>query len=172
MMHVPVAYTDLSNTNALAHKSALRRTRDAGIQTPLAATVPHAHLLGRGNVLLVEDDPEVLAFATAAVQSFGYNVYPAQTAEEALSFFDRDLPIDVLFADIRLPGSMNGIALAHAAKKIDSGVEVLMTSGYPQGTYLKLLGFQDDMDFIPKPYPVSVLREKLDMLNNHHKRFS
>jgi two-component SAPR family response regulator len=88
-----------------------------------------------------------------------------------MAVFENEVPVDVLFCDIRLPGQMNGVALAHAAKKIDSGVEVLMTSGYPQGVYLKLMGFNDDMDFIPKPYPVSVLREKLDTLNSHHKRF-
>lgn len=173
MTHTTGSFTESPNTIFhLGPKPAFRRPQNSKPKAIPAAPVPHSHLLGRGNVLLVEDDPDVLSFATAAVRSFGYTVYPAKNAEEALAVFENELPVDVLFCDIRLPGTMNGVALAHAAKKINPGVEVLMTSGYSQGTYLKLLGYNGEMDFIPKPYPVSALREKLDTLNSNHRRFS
>ncbi len=110
-----------------------------------------------GAVLVVEDDPDVLAVAVEALSSLGYDVYSAANATEALSILRRETPIDVLFSDIVMPGNMNGIELAREARRLRPGIRVLLSSGYTRPDLLA----EDNSDFIPKPYQMAELDRQL-----------
>ena len=127
------------------------------------AEVPEPAPLADGHgtrVLLVEDNHEVGAFATQALQELGYHTVWATDGERALTELERvPLRFEVVFSDVVMPG-MNGVDLAHEIRRRRPGMPVLLTSGYSdvlaaQGTH----GFE----LLRKPYSVADLSRMLRM---------
>jgi DNA-binding NtrC family response regulator len=82
-------------------------------------------------ILIVEDEPLLLDHVGEVLSDVGYRVLLAANAAEALHYLaDRTCPIDLLFTDIRMPGGLNGLALAQAAREGRPGVPVLLTTGF------------------------------------------
>ena len=63
-------------------------------------------------VLVVEDDPLVLLSAVAMIEDAGYDVLEATNADEAIALLEAHPQIRVVFTDIEMPGSMDGLKLA------------------------------------------------------------
>jgi DNA-binding LytR/AlgR family response regulator len=59
----------------------------------------------------------------------GFDVHAVGNARDALSHLGAQWPVDVLFADIDLPGGIDGIRLAQLARKLRPDLAVVMTSG-------------------------------------------
>ena len=109
-------------------------------------------------LLLVEDDPIVGSMVAAALDEMGYAVLRAGNAEEALVLLnDRALRIDILFSDVVMPGAMNGIDLAHTARRLRPGLPVVLTTGYSED-----IARIDGVRVLPKPYRVGELAELLE----------
>jgi CheY-like chemotaxis protein len=91
----------------------------------------------------------------------GYEVVEAETADEALRILDQHGDIEVLFTDIRMPGSMNGLELARVVHERWPAVKILITSGdtFPQDSEIA-----DHGRFLAKPYRTEVLRREVDKL--------
>ncbi|MDZ7768756.1 MAG: PAS domain S-box protein [Woeseiaceae bacterium] len=85
---------------------------------------------GHGNVLVVEDDPFVRAYAVASVESLGYSTIAAIDGHNALAHLNGDAEIDILFSDVVMPGGVNGLELASQAIELRPRIKVLLTSGY------------------------------------------
>ena len=102
----------------------------------VSAAVPPTLQGLRGNetVLVVEDEPEVRGIAVAFLRTLGYAVHEAADAEQALRHLRDDPAIALLFSDVVLGGSTNGIELAHAARALRPTLPVLLTSGYELGS--------------------------------------
>jgi PAS domain S-box-containing protein len=117
------------------------------------------------SVLVVEDDPEVLDVAIEALRSFGYQVFSAPNALEALTILGHDdARIDVLFSDIVMPKGMDGIELAREARLLRPKLQILLASGYTREGLQGRDGIAGDMVFLAKPYQLSVLAETLRQL--------
>ncbi|CAO3425965.1 ATP-binding protein [Azospirillum endophyticum] len=109
-------------------------------------------------LLLVEDDPIVGSMVAAALDEIGYAVLRAANAEEALALLsDGDQHIDILFSDVVMPGAMNGVDLAHAARRLRPGLPVVLTTGYSED-----IARIEGVRVLPKPYRVGALAELLD----------
>ena len=67
---------------------------------------------GQGTILVVEDNAEVADVTASLVEQLGYQTLRAENATEALNRLQRGDKIDLVFSDVVMPGSMNGIALA------------------------------------------------------------
>jgi CheY-like chemotaxis protein len=67
---------------------------------------------GRGTILLVEDDQDVLAVTAESLRELGYEVVTAVDATRALEILRGGQPIDLLFSDVIIPGGTNGAQLA------------------------------------------------------------
>ncbi len=91
---------------------------------------PHTRPTGSETVLVVEDNPEVLELAVAAISDLGYRVITAANGPAALEILHHEPHVDLLFSDIVLPGGMDGFELVRKARLIRGGLKVLMTSGY------------------------------------------
>ena len=111
-------------------------------------------------VLLVEDDPDVLSAVQAALVSAGYKVLSAYDADEALSMLRSGTKPDLLFADVVLPGSMNGVELGREARRMYPTMPVLLTSGYSIDV-LTRHGGQREFEILAKPYRYSALLARL-----------
>jgi PAS domain S-box-containing protein len=84
---------------------------------------------GAGIVLVVEDDPDVLALAVTLLRELGYTVLTAADGPDALEVLGRE-SIDLIFSDVVMPRRMSGIDLAREAIRRHPRLKVLLTSGY------------------------------------------
>jgi CheY-like chemotaxis protein len=96
-----------------------------------AAPAPVSDQAGRGEtVLVVEDSADVRALAATLLRGMGYQVREAGDGPSALAALENGAPIDVIFADIVMPGGMTGVDLAREARRRRPGIKVLFTTGY------------------------------------------
>ncbi|HWP88139.1 MAG TPA: ATP-binding protein, partial [Burkholderiales bacterium] len=85
---------------------------------------------GEGLVLIVEDSPEVAEVTASLVEQLGYRTTHVENAIEALNRLQRGERVNMVLSDIVMPGSMNGIALAHEINNRYPQIPVLLASGY------------------------------------------
>src|ERR1700753_1945496 len=80
-------------------------------------------------VLIVEDEFLVRMDARQIIESAGFNVIEAGNADEAISILERRPEIRVVFTDIQMPGSMDGLKLAAAVRGRWPPIKIVATSG-------------------------------------------
>jgi CheY-like chemotaxis protein len=113
---------------------------------------------GSERVLVVEDDPAVLAMAVETLEGLGYQVTTADTAAAALKRLKGRKPFDLLFSDVVMPGGVNGVQLAHLALRERPGLKVLLTSGYVGD---EAASWANEFPMIDKPYLGPALAAKI-----------
>lgn len=89
----------------------------------------------KARVLLVEDEPLVLQYASAQLAAFGYAVTATPAGPDALAILERDRGYDLLFTDVVLPKGMSGVELVRRALLLCPGLKILMTSGYSEDVF-------------------------------------
>jgi two-component system, response regulator PdtaR len=77
----------------------------------------------------VEDDPLIRFAIAEALRDLGVSVVEAATADEAWQYLTGGEPVDVIFTDYRMPGSMTGAELAVRVRRQFPALEVVVTSG-------------------------------------------
>lgn len=111
-------------------------------------------------VLVVEDEPLLRLDAVALVEDAGYEAVEAGNALEAIAILERRNDIRVIFTDIHMPGSMDGLRLAHFVRGRWPPIKIITTSGELKPGHHDL---PDGGRFIAKPYRsaevTSALRE-------------
>ncbi len=116
---------------------------------------------GSERVLVVEDDPFVRSYSIKSVESLGYSVISAVDGNDALQKLRANIPIDILFTDIVMPGGMNGWELADLACQLRPGLRVLLTSGYALETLVKHGRLREGALVLTKPYRKADLARRL-----------
>jgi signal transduction histidine kinase len=140
----------------------LPRFRQAGVEEVPEPSVEEAELEAGQRILLVEDQPEVMAHVEKLLTRMGYVVTAASNGKEALSLMFSGKEFDLLFTDVILPGGMNGQQLAEEVRNVDARVKVLFTSGYPAFAF-EHLGLEeiDNLRLLRKPYRSADLKAVL-----------
>ena len=114
---------------------------------------------GRKFVLVVEDEPLLLLMAGDIVDDAGLEAILVPNADEAIRILESRDDISIVFTDVRMPGSMDGIRLAAAVRNRWPPIKLVVVSGHltadadlPQGAR-----------FFRKPYAsdqiISALRQ-------------
>ncbi len=80
-------------------------------------------------VLVVEDEPLVRMFAVDLLEDDGFTVIEATNADEALALLRTRPDVQVLFTDVNMPGSLDGLALARHVATSCPHLTVLIASG-------------------------------------------
>src|SRR6202163_4705862 len=80
-------------------------------------------------VLVVEDEMMLRMRAVDIVEDAGFTPVEAVNADEALAILESRSDIDLLFTDIQMPGSMDGIKLAHAVHQRWPSIKIILVSG-------------------------------------------
>jgi CheY-like chemotaxis protein len=80
-------------------------------------------------VLIVEDEVLLRLMIANELRSNGLSVVEAANADEALTVLRSSAPVDLLFTDIRMPGSMDGLALAALMRATQPELKIVVTSG-------------------------------------------
>lgn len=109
-------------------------------------------------ILVVEDEGLVRMAAADELTEAGFKVLEAANADEAIRMLEMHPEITILFTDIDMPGSMDGIRLAHAVRKRWPPVKLVLVSGHksPSADILPT-----DSSFFSKPYDMSRLTKAL-----------
>lgn len=112
-------------------------------------------------ILVVEDEPLLLLDALDMVEDAGFTAYGAANADEAIRLLERHSDIRVLFTDVDMPGSMDGLKLAHAVSSRWPPIGIIVASGHVRVTPEELP--RNGM-FFAKPYPPASLTKALDAI--------
>ena len=110
-----------------------------------------------GCVLVVEDNPEVGAFAEQALADLGFETRRASTAAEALTLLEEGGEFDVVFSDIVMPGQ-SGIDLARVVRQRWPDLPVVLTTGYSDALAMQ---HEDSFPVLHKPYSLEALSTAL-----------
>jgi two-component system, response regulator PdtaR len=102
----------------------------------------------RPTVLIVEDEFLIAMSASAVLAQAGFDTIEASNADEAIVVLqERD--VDVIFTDIRMPGSMDGLRLARHVRDRWPPIKIMVTSGHH---LIQNGDLPDGGVFLPKPY--------------------
>jgi len=81
-------------------------------------------------VLIVEDESLIRIDAADTIDRAGFRVLQASSADQALTTLESRGDVGLLYTDIHLPGSMNGLSLAWLVSQRWPSIKLLLTSGY------------------------------------------
>jgi CheY-like chemotaxis protein len=111
-------------------------------------------------VLIVEDEFLLRMNAVDMIAAAGFEAIEASNADEAIEILETRLDITVVFTDIQMPGSMDGLKLARAVRGRWPPIKIVATSGHVNVSETDLPA---GGRFLPKPYSpheiTGVLRE-------------
>jgi two-component system, cell cycle response regulator CpdR len=110
----------------------------------------------RATALIVEDDPMQREMICLLLEESDIDVIECESAEAAeLVLEEAGANLVMLMTDVQLAGLKSGVELAHAARKLNPDIDVIVTSGNPLRQKLP-----DGAQFWPKPWaPLDVIRE-------------
>ncbi len=112
----------------------------------------------RGEVLLVEDDPEVAALTQEMLSHLGFTVIHAASPAAALGALANARSVDIVFSDIMMAGGMGGLDLAREIKRRQPNLRVVLTTGYAGAA----AGMEDgEFGLLMKPYSLEALAHAL-----------
>ena len=113
-------------------------------------------------VLVVDDEPSVLAFLAALLRLQGLNVIEAAGGPDAIeSTCNFNNPIDLLITDIRMH-PMDGVELAAEMRKRKPDIPVLFISGYaPDNEIVTQAVLKIKTDYLQKPFVNTVFAVKV-----------
>lgn len=109
-------------------------------------------------ILVVEDDALVRMHGIDILEEAGFAVLEAADADEALSILDALTAVDLLFSDVDMPGSMNGLDLARVVHERWPCVRLVLTSGHHR---LDENHLPAEGKFIPKPWAQAALVQQI-----------
>lgn len=117
------------------------------------------------SILVVEDEVIVRLVICDELRDEGYRVIEAMNADEAVQILQSGAEIDLIFTDVRMPGSLDGLGLFRYVQKSLPGILVVMTSGHLDGAAEFIQG---GPPFLPKPCSseqvLDVIRKELAKL--------
>ncbi|MBR1196602.1 response regulator [Bradyrhizobium sp. AUGA SZCCT0240] len=108
----------------------------------------HEH---RSAVLVVEDEWLLRLLAVELVEDAGFVALQAANADEAIVILEQRVDIAVMFTDVDMPGTMDGLKLAHAVRRRWPPIKIIIVSGK---TRLSDAELPSDARFVSKPYSV------------------
>lgn len=107
---------------------------------------------GRPIVLIVEDEFLIRMDAVDVIRTAGFDALEAANADEAIAILEERPEIRVVFTDIQMPGSMDGVKLAAAIRGRWPPIKIVATSGMVR---LSSDDLPSGSRFLPKPYSAS-----------------
>jgi two-component system, response regulator PdtaR len=100
-------------------------------------------------ILVVEDETLIRLWAAGLLEENGFSVLEAKDADAALKVLESRPDVKLLFTDVQMPGSLNGMELAREVHARWPHVLLVITSGRERPTRAEI---PDDGRFVAKPY--------------------
>ncbi|MCO6407304.1 PAS domain-containing protein [Hoeflea alexandrii] len=127
---------------------------------------------GTETILVVEDDEDVRATVVATLKDLGYSVLTARDAQGGLAVIESGVPVDVLFTDVVMPGTLKSPEMAKLAKAINPDLVVLFTSGYTENSIVHGGKLDPGVELLSKPYTREALDGRIRHLIANQKQAS
>jgi PAS domain S-box-containing protein len=116
---------------------------------------------GEETILVVEDNNDVRGVAVSLLEELGYRTVEADSGPDALEKLATEPQIDLVFTDVVLPGTIDGLALAQRISVNYPELPVVLTTGYA-----RRLDAEPGYAVLRKPYDIAALgraiREAMD----------
>ena len=109
-------------------------------------------------VLIVEDEPLIRMGTVYLIEDAGFEVYEAGSADAAIALLELHREIRLIVTDVDMPGSMDGLKLAHAVRDRWPPIKIIVTSGRDR------IGPHDLPEggrFFAKPYDPGAIKDTL-----------
>ena len=144
------------------------------LKLPLGEAVQHKEIevfrtltAGVSEILVVEDDLAVLDGMTLLLEAFGFKVSKSENAEDALRMCYSNCP-DLIIADYRLPGEMDGLVLINAVRDHhQERIPAILVTGDTAPDRIKSVD-NADVVVLHKPVEADVLENTInDALQSH-----
>jgi two-component system, response regulator PdtaR len=112
-------------------------------------------------VLVVEDEHLIRMDTASFLEAAGFKVFEAVNAADAIRSLELHDEIRLIFTDLNMPGSMDGLALAHYVRGRWPPVKIIVTSGYVK---VAANALPPGVPFIEKPYHPKHIAHKIKEL--------
>jgi signal transduction histidine kinase/CheY-like chemotaxis protein len=125
------------------------------------AGVPNGEVVVGGDetILVVEDNAKLRRVVERQLTDLGYKVREGDSAMLALMILSEGDPVDLLFTDIVMPGTMDGLDLAYRATRRRPDLRVLLTSGFLGGYGADQRVVDSPFRLLTKPYSLTELAQ-------------
>jgi two-component system, response regulator PdtaR len=114
-------------------------------------------------ILIVEDDFLTRMNTAQMIEEAGFDVVEAANADDAIQVLEARLDITVVFTDVQMPGSMDGLKLAAFIRGRWPPLKIVATSGY---VIVPQRHLPDGARFLPKPYSLNQILRTLRELTS------
>ena len=109
-------------------------------------------------ILLLDDDPDLCAFLSEALEDLGYNVAVAQTGEEALilseAYMAKNTPFSLAILDLVVSGGRGGAEILPGLLLHSPSLHVIFSSGYPMETAMMSAFEAASVTSLDKPFTI------------------
>jgi DNA-binding NtrC family response regulator len=116
-----------------------------------AAEAPHSQ---RPAVLIVDDSAEVAEVTSSLFEHLGYETVYRESADAALKLLANGTKFDLVFSDIVMPGTIDGVGLASEIRSQYPNLPVILTTGYSDAAR----AVPANLKILRKPFDSDALR--------------
>jgi PAS domain S-box-containing protein len=109
----------------------------------------------RPTVLVVDDSAEVAQVTSSLFEHLGYETVYRDSAEAALKLLEDGKKFDLVFSDIVMPGTIDGVGLASEIRSRYPDLQVILTTGYSDAAQ----SAPPDLPILRKPFDTDALRD-------------
>jgi signal transduction histidine kinase len=141
--------------------------RHAGLaQSPASPPLPPQAPAASANasVLVVDDEATVRMVIAGLLEDMGHAAFEAEDGPSSLAFLESAHPIDLLITDIGLPGGINGVQLAQAARARRPDLKILFITGYGGDTAMQQDKLATGVQVLTKPFAMASLSARVQDL--------
>jgi PAS domain S-box-containing protein len=122
--------------------------------------LPEELPLGNGElILVVEDEADLRYLSVDLLTELGYKTIDAENGAEALRKIKASKDLALIFSDVVLPGSINGLEVGQKAKELLPGIKVIFTSGYSEKLIKEKNHIDTPIEVLKKPFSKTQLAE-------------
>ncbi len=121
---------------------------------------------GTETILLIDDEPGILAVSKTILESLGYSVYEAKSGKEAILLYrEKKDEIGLVVLDMIMPG-LSGSETFDIIREINPAARIILSSGYSLNDQAQQIMDKGCRGFIQKPFNISsisrMIREVLE----------
>ncbi|HWU54646.1 MAG TPA: response regulator, partial [Rhizomicrobium sp.] len=113
------------------------------------------------------DEPAIRGFLYDHLSQCGFNPLTVASGDEAVALLEKEISVDLVFSDVRMPGTLDGFGLARWVRDHRPGLPVLLASGDLGKVSRELVA-----EIVPKPYDFDVVVRKMHAALDRRARCS